>query len=397
MTGSWASRRVALLLFAVAFGTNVSTPLLVIYRHRLHLSPLSVTSIFAVYAVGLLAALLLAGPASDRIGRRRIVLPFAAAAMVVSLLFIPAASSPALLYVARCLQGAVSGAVFSVGTAWLAESSPDMTPATAARTASIALNGGFALGPLMAGLLGEWVRWPTVLPFALHAAMTAVTLVVALPIPETVLSPRRGPLVQLRLPPGARPAFWSLLVPTAVMVFAFASSAATILPFLLDRGAPAVAVAGLVAGLTLGTAALVTPYARPLHRSAAPVGLAAGAAGLVLAIGAARWHHWPVLLGVAVLMGTGSGLTMTSGLMLGEEIATEDTRGAVYALFYSVVYLGFGIPVAVTAVAGDHVTVPFAALAALTVALAVWLVLRRHMEVYSRAVPAAEDGVPSVS
>jgi MFS family permease len=392
-----ASDRVAALLFAVSFGTNVSTPLLVVYRHRLGLSPTSVTSIFAVYAVGLLAALLVAGPASDRIGRRRVVLPFAVLAVLTSLLFIPAAHAAPLLYAARLLQGVVSGAVFSVGTAWLAESAYGVPPAVSARRASVALNSGFALGPLTAGLLGQWVRWPTVLPFLVHVVMCLVALVLAVQVPETVLEPRRGKMVQLRLPAGAAPAFWALLVPTAVMVFAFPSTAATVLPFLLDPATPTVAIAGLVAGLTLGTAALVAPLARPLHRRAAPIGLVAGAAGLLLAIGAARWHHWPVLLPVAVLMGTGSGLTMTSGLTLAEEIATEETRGALYALYYAVVYAGFGVPVIVTATAGARVTVPFALLTVVTLALAGWLRAAGRWAPYrvsdlSRDEP---DGVPS--
>ena len=64
------------VVFAVAYGTNVPTPLLLLYRDTLGLTPTSLTGAFGVYAAGLVPALLLAGPASDRLGRPRVVVPF---------------------------------------------------------------------------------------------------------------------------------------------------------------------------------------------------------------------------------------------------------------------------------------------------------------------------------
>ncbi len=371
--------RVAGLLFAVSFGTNVPTPLLVLYRHRLGLSPTAVTSIFAVYAVGLLAALVGVAPASDRVGRRRVALPFAALAVTSSLLFLPAAHLAPLLFLARFAQGVVSGAVFSVGSAWLAEVSVGASAAQSARRSSMALNAGFAAGPLTAGVLGEWAPAPTVLPFLVHVALASLGLLLAWPVPETAAAADTRP-VRLRLGPGVRKPFWALLAPTALMVFAFPATAATVLPFLLRPGTPAVAVTGLIAGLTLGTAALVAPAAALLGRAAAPVGLAHGAAGLGLAVVATHVHTWALLVPVSVLLGVACGLSMTAGLTLAERLSTEQTRGSVYALFYTLVYAGFGVPVVVTATAGAAVAAPFTVLAVVCVALAGWLLAayRRH-------------------
>jgi len=47
-------------------GTTLPTPLYVIYLAQWHFSPAMVTVIFAVYAAGVLAALLLAGRSSDQ-------------------------------------------------------------------------------------------------------------------------------------------------------------------------------------------------------------------------------------------------------------------------------------------------------------------------------------------
>ncbi len=368
-----ASARVAALLFAVSFGTNVPTPLLVLYRRRLGLSPTAVTSIFAVYAVGLLLALIVLAPASDRVGRRRIALPFAGLAIVTSLLFLPAAHFAPLLFVARFLQGLVSGAVFSVGSAWLAEVSAGATAGQSARRASMALNAGFAVGPLTAGVLGQWAPAPTVLPFLVHVTLTSVGLLLAWPVTETVRAAATGPRTRLRLEPRVRVTFWALLAPTALMVFAFPATAATVLPFLLRPGAASVAITGLIAGLTLGTAALVAPAAASLGRNAAPVGLGHGAAGLGLAVVSTHVHTWALLVPVSALLGVACGLSMTAGLTLAERLSTEHTRGSVYALFYMVVYAGFGVPVVVTATAGEAVTAPFTVLAVVCVVLAGWL------------------------
>ena len=69
-------RRAAFWLLAFVFaatmlGTTLPTPLYVIYQAQWHFPASVVTLIFAVYAAGVLAALLLAGRSSDQAGRCR--------------------------------------------------------------------------------------------------------------------------------------------------------------------------------------------------------------------------------------------------------------------------------------------------------------------------------------
>jgi MFS family permease len=54
-------------------GTTLPTPLYVIYQARWHFSPGIITLIFASYAGGVLAALLLAGRVSDQVGRKPVL------------------------------------------------------------------------------------------------------------------------------------------------------------------------------------------------------------------------------------------------------------------------------------------------------------------------------------
>ena len=72
--------------------------------------------------------------------------------------------------------------------------------------------------------------------------------------------------MNLGVPAAARRPFVLVVVPVAIGVFAFPSTAVTLLPLLLTPQMPSIAVAvtGLVAGLTLATGALVPPLARRL-------------------------------------------------------------------------------------------------------------------------------------
>src|SRR5207342_1549900 len=56
------------------FASVVPSPLYHVYAQRWHFSPLTLTLIFATYAFGVLAALLLAGRLSDQVGRRPVLI-----------------------------------------------------------------------------------------------------------------------------------------------------------------------------------------------------------------------------------------------------------------------------------------------------------------------------------
>ena len=165
--------------------------MLLVYRHALDLGAGSLEAMFGVYALGLIPGLMLAGPLSDARGRRLPVLAAATTSLVGSLLLIVGARSPALLYLGRFVVGLGSGAAFSAGTAWLRELSlrPQGTAdsAQAARRAAVAMTTGFAIGPLVAGVLAQWGPDSRVLPYLPHVAfMVAALFAVARFAPETI-------------------------------------------------------------------------------------------------------------------------------------------------------------------------------------------------------------------
>jgi MFS family permease len=77
------------------FASVTPTPLYAMYSGLWHFSPLTLTLIYATYAFGVLATLLLAGGVSDQVGRRPVLLVALAGLMGASLLYLfadPAAS-----------------------------------------------------------------------------------------------------------------------------------------------------------------------------------------------------------------------------------------------------------------------------------------------------------------
>src|ERR1700750_3340459 len=98
----------------------VPSPLYGLYRARDHFSLFMVTVIYAVYAFGVIGALLLGGHLSDWYGRRRLLLPALRVAIRGAILF-RASKGLASLLVGRLLNGIAIGIVVSTATAYLTE------------------------------------------------------------------------------------------------------------------------------------------------------------------------------------------------------------------------------------------------------------------------------------
>ena len=374
-------RRAAFALFAVAAGTNVPTPLLLVYRERLDLSAELLTVLFGCYAAGLVPALLLAGPLSDRLGRRRVALPGMALAVLVSLAFAAAGGSVLLLFVARFLQGVVSGVVFSVGSAWVGELSLAAGEGAGGRRAAVAMTAGFSLGPLMSGLLGQYGPAPTVLPYLVHALLALVGLVLATRLPETVdllaadPAGSAGPPAVPLLRPGDGPVVLTVLAPVAVCVYAFPTAVVSAVPLLVELPGAGVAVTGLVAGVTLGAGTLVAGLQRRLGRWTAVVGVVLGAAGFAAATAFAATEALPWLVAASPLLGAGGGLCLAAGLTLTGRLAAPSRLGALTALFLACAYLGFAAPYLIAASArATSAPVPLAVAAGLSALLGLRLV-----------------------
>ena len=370
--GAWL--RIAFAMFAVGWGANQFSPMLIVYRHELRLTAGEVAGLFLVYALTLIPGLLVGGPASDRFGRRPVVWPFVALSPLATLLLVLGPRSLAVIAAGRALAGLCSGVVFGAATAWVQEVSPD--DGLSARRSALALTAGFGLGPVVAAVLAQWAADPLVVPYLPHLVIGVAAAVVLGGTPAT--RPARTKVAGRRWPPAAvrTRRFWLAVAPASPLVFGSVALAIVVLPEEVTSARTLLAgFAGLMTALSFAAGVAVQPFARRLRDMLTGVvtGLACAAAGAAVGIAAVATAD-RVLAGLAaVLLGLAYGLCLVSGLRLAEHMAAPDERGAVIACYYALAYLGFAVPYLVAglgALAGK--TGAFVALTVIIAALALW-------------------------
>lgn len=345
----------ALGVFLVGWGTNVSTPFLVLYRDRLELGDSATMAIFTVYVVGILGTLPIAGPLSDRFGRRVVVVPFVALSGLASLVMVLGRDELVYLLLGRFLLGVVSGAVFGVSAAWLQELLGPGHEQRAAVMSTLITYGGFGIGPPISAAFEAWLPQPLVLPFVVHAAATFAAVPFLLTVPETHRDRPIRIRIEFGVPQGSQRLFWVVVVPAAIWVFSFPSTSFALFPVLLEDAVPdAEVLVAAISGMLTAWAGLL---ARPILQRIAPrpallVGMALGATGYVLGTVAFASDVWPLVLPAAVCLGCASG-TLTAGALgvLGE-MAEPHTRGALNSTFYLLAYPGMAMPIVVTTIGG---------------------------------------------
>jgi MFS family permease len=330
----------AWMVTAVFILSNSATPLYVHWQRQFAFSSATSTVIFAAYVAGLLAALLVAGQLSERLGRKAVLVPAFLAAMAACGLFATAGSVAALI-AARFLSGAAVGAIVSAGMAAVVDVGGPQRKRQAALAASVAMVLGAGLGPLLAGALAQGMAQPVQAIFGIEFLLLVSALGVAMalplpaPSPSPSPSPSRSPLPLASPTPGApasAPSATGLRLPSVprrnrrdlalgVAVFAPGLAATS---FVLSLGPALLArllhvdsplVAGGMACLMFMSATGVQFAVRQL-----PVRtiLLLGAAATVLAMGTMIWAvhaaQPALLLAAAVLAGMGQGQGQLGGL-----------------------------------------------------------------------------------
>lgn len=341
-------------VFLVAFGTNVSTPFLITYKERLSLGDSATMAIFTVYVLGILAILPVAGQLSDRFGRRMVAVPFVVLSAISSIVMILGRDSFGLLLFGRFLLGLVSGAVLSIGAAWMQELLGRGREQRAAVMTTVLTYAGFGAGPLVSALILELNAWPLILPYALHAVTTMVVIPFLLKVPQSSERSREPFRLNFGVPPEGRPLFTRIIAPAAIWVFAFPSTSFALFPVLVSDaiGASTVLVAAIAAALTAWSGLSSRPLlprlgpSRTLH-----VGMVSGTSGYVLGVVAFETGAWGLVLVAAVLLGAASGLITSASLALLAAVADEASRGTINGTFYLLAYPGMVMPIVLTTLA----------------------------------------------
>lgn len=365
-TGRWWG--VAAAMFAIAWGGNEFTPLLVMYKSDHGLSGPVVDALLFAYVLGIVPALLIGGPLSDRFGRARLMRPAPAVAAIGSIILGLGADHVALLVIGRIGSGIALGLAMAVGSSWIKElSSPpfetDASGSRGARRSAMSLTAGLGIGAAMAGVLAQWAPLPATLPYLMNVALCVVATAWVVRAPETVVRAGAPGRLRddLRIPAIGHRRFLRVVVPVAPWVFGSAAAAYAVLPTLLadEVGGLDIAYAALITLVTLASGFAIQSVARRIDRPDSARGSVVAIGFLAVGMGMGAWasstlNPWVALAAGAVL-GGGYGMALVAGLAEVGRIAGPKDLAGLTAVFYSLTYLGFAAPVVLALV---HQAVP---------------------------------------
>ena len=334
---------IALALFASA----TPSPLYADYAASWHFSTPVLTAVYAVYAIGVLASLLLIGRLSDEIGRRPVLIGALVALLLATGLYM-VAQSVVWLFAARAVQGLATGAALGAAGAAMLDLHPRGDAVQVGLVNGVGSALGIGLGAAVSSVLVQEAPDPRVTPFLLVFVLFAAALAGTLALRESVPRTGRPRLRPQRphVPREIRPAFvlaslgviasWSI----GGLYLALAPSLAAQLfdtDSHLAGGAVVLALAG--AG---GLAQLA--FHRLSPRTAMGAGslvLALGMAGTVASLSS---DSVPLFFGVSIVTGAGFGVAFMGAIRSISLAAPPEHRAGVMSAFYVVAYLSLSVP-----------------------------------------------------
>jgi len=340
-TGFWAVA--AAFLVAMAFST-VPAPLYPLYGF----STFTVTVVFAAYAVGVVASLVLAGHVSDRLGRRRVLVPAFALEAVAAALFLTGTSLPVLL-AGRLITGLGVGMITATATAYLHELHAAHRPGasgTRFETVSTAANiGGLGVGTLAAGLLAQFVTAPLRTPYLVFLVLLLAGIAAVAVSPETVRRPGAYHYRPQRVTTGSGPGYLAAATGTfaAFSVFGFFASVAPGFVAGTLHHSSRLLAGVIVFAVFGGSAAAQTPTTSLSARAKTVVGLAAQGAGVLTLVTGMHLASLPVFLTGGVLAGVGAGVLFKTSIATVVALAAPAGRGAALAGIFLIGYAALAV------------------------------------------------------
>ncbi|MEU3907198.1 MFS transporter [Streptomyces goshikiensis] len=381
-SGFWVVGAVLVLLM---LSSSVPSALYVLYQQEWGLSSGTITVVFALYAVTVLAGLLLFGSLSDTLGRRP-VLGAGLVLAIVSMGLFAGSQGLAMLLAARAVQGLAVGLATGAMGAALLELTPRSRPALGAQVNSAGPTVGIGLGGIGAGLLVQYAPAPTALSYLLLIGAFALSLAGVARMPESAPGAGGGFRVvprRIRIPAAVRGRF-AVLVLTIVAVWSVGGFYLSLGPHLalsllqstnyLVGGATVALLAGAA------TAAQLLLGATEALRTAV-IGLLGLLAGLGLVLLSLGTGSAALFLVATAVLGSGWGAAFLGSFRALSALAEPEHRGELTAAVYVFAYLAMSVPAVLagmlTNIHGLHRTsVGFMAAVAAVCALALLVTLR---------------------
>ncbi len=349
----------------MAFST-VPTPLYGLYQRRDGFSTAVITVIFACYAVGVLISLFFAGHVSDWLGRRRMLVAGLLVESVSAVMFLVWTSLPGLL-AARVVCGVGVGLITATATAHLGElqgvARPDEGRTRSDMVATAANLGGLSLGPLIAGVLAQFVLRPLEVPYWVFLVAMLMAVAGIFVVPETVTRQHRPYRPQrISVPQDARSEYFGAAA-AAFVAFAlmglFTGLSASFVAGTMHQTSHL--MAGLPAFLVFFCAAVgQIVFGRHPSPVLFRIGLPLLVSGLTVTTVAVWIPSLPLFLLGGAVAGAAVGLIFKGAMSSAAALAAPGARGEAAAGIFLAAYIGLTIPVVLVGIATQFISLPAA-------------------------------------
>lgn len=333
--------------------SSAPTPLYQAYQAAWHFSPITTTVVFGVYAVAVLAALLVVGSLSDHVGRRPVLLA-AIGLQAASMLIFTTAGSVSALMAARVVQGIATGsALGAVGAGML-----DLDRVKGTITNAVAPLIGTGSGALVSGLLVQYLPAPDRLVYLVLFGVFALQALGISRIRETSAR-EEGVLASLQprvgVPRAARGPLLKAL-PVLIAVWALAGFYGSVGPAVADviTGSHSPVIGGLSLFILAASAGLTVLLLRNTQpRSVMLLGTASLFVGVGITLLAMDAKSSAVFFIGAVIAGSGFGAGFQGAIRTVIPLAAPHERSELLSTVYVASYLALGLP----AVVGGYLVV----------------------------------------
>ncbi|HWO67928.1 MAG TPA: MFS transporter [Umezawaea sp.] len=348
MEGWPAVALIGAAFMVVMLGATLPTPLYPLYQKAFGFGDLVTTLVFAVYAAGVMASLLLVGGWSDQVGRRPMLRAGLALSGLSALVFL-LADAPGWLFAGRVLSGLSTGIFTGTATAAIMDFAPGHRKSRASLVAAAVNTGGLGVGPVLSGVLAQYAPRPLTLCFIVDLLLVILAVLCVESVVEPVRRNKKPRLCPQRIdvPIEVRRVFVRAVV-AGFSGFAVLGLFTAVSPAFLgtvlrnsDHAVTGVVVLSVFVASIVGQS-LSSVIGKQRALTAGCAGLIAGTilVGTSLLVGSLA-----VLVLGAVVAGAGQGLSFHGGLGSVTGICPPDKRGAVTSSYFVAFFAGISIPV----------------------------------------------------
>ncbi len=373
-------------------GTALASPLYPLYQAAWGLQPSHITQVFVLYMVSALASLMLLGSLTNRWGFFK-VLRAGLMVMTCGVLLSALSQNLWMFGASRVLIGLASGMITTASSIGLTQLNTSGDTQRAAATTSLTIAFGFGLGPVVGGLIAQWLPMPlrTAYVPSVVLGLLCIYALFKVQLPAGTVASHAAPsrgwrdyLPSMTFPDRTVLRPYLLAAMAAFCAFGMFSLYAALAPSFMAQMVPwhGPAVSGISIGVILFLSAAVQFVAKSLPRKKVLMAgyLALAACNLLLV--------WNVYAGSALLFGlsvlttaTGHGLCNLGGISVVNKVAAPSNRAGLLSTYLVIGYVGTILPILGLGALSDHIGLTRAlvafccAFALLTLALC-WLTWR---------------------